>query len=706
MASKQKRTAKPAPSPAVASKRSLKDPSLYIHRELSVLAFNERVLAQASNPEIPLLERLRFLTITSTNLDELFEIRLAGLREQMEAGAAQRGADGLTPAEALGEVSRKAHKLVAEQYRVLNEELHPALREAGVAVLRRSEWSAPQKKWIKRYFESQVIPVLTPIALDPAHPFPRPLNKILNFMVTLEGRDAFGRSCELATVQVPRSLPRIIRLPGTVASYDHSFVLLSSIIHANMGALFPGMKVTGCHQFRITRDSDLWVDEEEVDDLLKALKGELPNRNYGEAIRVEVANTCPDEVAEFLLAQFKLQPHDLYRVGGSVNLHRLYALYNLVDLPELKYPVHLPSVTASHKRGANPFDVLRRRDILLHHPYQSLAPVIDLVRKAAQDPKVLAIKQTLYRTGSTSPFVEALIEAARAGKEVTAVVELKARFDEAANIDLATRLQQAGVTVVYGIVGFKTHAKMLLIVRREGQQIRRYVHLGTGNYHAETARAYTDIGLLTADRDIAEDVHTLFSQLTGFGRAKSLNKLIQAPFHLHRKVIERIEWEAKAAEAGKPARIIAKMNSLVDPDVIRALYKASQAGVRVELIVRGICCLRPGVPGISDNITVRSIVGRFLEHSRIWYFQHGSSPVLLASSADWMPRNFFSRVEIAFPILEPEIARRVLDECLLTPLADNTCAWLLQSDGTWLRSEPGDEPAINAQEALRFQHED
>lgn len=706
MPSKQKRNAQPTAPPQAAAKRSLKDPSLYIHRELSVLAFNERVLAQAANTEVPLLERLRFLTITSTNLDEFFEIRLAGLREQLEAGALQRGPDGLAPAEALKEIARKAHRLVLEQYRILNDELYPALRAENIAVLRRSEWTSAQKKWVKRYFEAQVAPVLTPIALDPAHPFPRPLNKILNFMVSLEGKDAFGRSCELATVQVPRSLPRIIRLPGTVASADHTFVLLTSVIHANMGALFPGMKVTGCHQFRITRDSDLWVDEEEVDDLLKALKGELPNRNYGEAIRVEVADTCPDDISEFLLQQFKLKPHDLYRVNGSVNLHRLHALYTLVDRPELKYPVHLPSVTASHKRGANPFDVLRRRDILLHHPYQSLAPVIDLVRKAAHDPKVLAIKQTLYRTGSSSPFVEALIDAARAGKEVTAVVELKARFDEAANIDLATRLQQAGVTVVYGIVGFKTHAKMLLIVRREGQQIRRYVHLGTGNYHAETARAYTDIGLLTADREIGEDVHTLFAQLTGFGRARALNKLVQAPFHLHKKVLERIEWETRAAEAGKPARIIAKMNSLVDPEVIRALYRASQAGVQIDLIVRGICCLRPGIPGVSENISVRSIVGRFLEHSRIWYFQHGTSPLLYASSADWMPRNFFSRVEVAFPISEPDTARRVLDECLLTPLADNTCAWLLQPDGTWLRPNPGDAAPINAQEALRFQHED
>jgi polyphosphate kinase len=466
------------------------------------------------------------------------------------------------------------------------------------------------------------------------------------------------------------------------------------------------MTITGCHEFRVTRDSDLWVDEEEVDDLLKALKGELPNRHYGDAVRLEVADTCPGEISDYLLDQFKLKADDLYRVDGPVNLYRLLALHRLVDRPDLKYPPHLPSVPAPFKRGSNPFDVLRRRDILLHLPYQSMAPVIELARAAAADPDVLAIKQTLYRTGASSPFVAALIDAARAGKEVTAVVELKARFDEAANIDLATRLQQAGVTVVYGVVSYKTHAKMLMIVRREAGQLRRYVHLGTGNYHAETARAYTDLGLLTSDRAIGEDVNTLFLQLTGIGRVKPLKKLIQAPFGLHKQVIARIDAEADAAARGKPARIIAKMNSLLDPEVIRALYRASQAGVEVDLIVRGICGLRAGVPGISDRIRVRSVVGRFLEHSRVWYFEHGGDPEVFASSADWMPRNFFSRVEVAFPIEDEDLRRRVVDECLMASLADNCESWLMNPDATWERQTPGDGQRLSVQAGLIDAYED
>jgi polyphosphate kinase len=687
----------PADDPAI----DLRSPEFYINRELSLLEFNRRVLAQAQDESLPLLERLRFLSICSTNLDEFFEIRVAGLKQQVAFGVHQTGPDGIRPAELLRRVSETAHALVTEQYRVLNEDLLPALEAEGIGLIRRGDWSSRQSRWIERYFRSQVLPVLTPMALDPVHPFPRVLNKGLNFIVSVEGKDAYGRDSGIAIVQVPRSLPRVIRLPEELARHPHDFVLLSSIIHAHVEDLFPGMKSAGCHQFRVTRNSDLWVDEEEVDNLMHALQGELPTRNFGAAVRLEVADTCSSEMAEYLLEQVDLDAADLYSVNGPVNLHRLAAIVEAVDeRVDLRFPEFVPGTPRHLQQAGDLFEAIQRGDLLLHHPYESFAPVIDLVRQASTDPNVLAIKQTLYRTDSGSPMVDALIAAARAGKEVTAVVELRARFDEAANIDLANRLQEVGANVVYGIVGYKTHAKMLMVVRREGSRLRRYCHLGTGNYHGKTARAYTDIGLITCSREIGEDVHRLFLQLTGLGKVKKLKHLLQSPFTLYKTLVDLIETETEKAEAGKPARIVAKMNSLSEPAMIRALYRASQAGVKIELIVRGICCLRPGVKGVSETISVRSIVGRFLEHHRIYRFGDGEHGRVLASSADWMSRNLFRRVEACFPIDDPDLSARVTNECLEASLADNTQAWLLQSEGTYRRTLPGKSKPRSVQQSL------
>ncbi len=682
-------------------KHDLEDPSLYLNRELSLLEFNRRVLAQAFDPELPLLERLRFLTICSRNLDEFFEIRVASLQQQVAYDLRQTGPDGLSPRETLARISETAHELVADQYRALNEVLLPALEEEGIRILKRADWNESQRGWVKRFFNAEVLPVLTPMALDPSHPFPRVINKGLSFVVSVEGKDAFGRSTQLAVLQVPRALPRLLRLPPTVAGTKHEFLLLSSVLHAHVESLFPGMKVTGCHQFRLTRNGDLWVDEEEVEDLLQALKGELRSRNYGEAVRLEVDQNCDEEIVQFLLRRVRLEADDLFRVDGPVNLNRLSAVYDLVDRPDLKFPPFVAGVDADLRHGSDVFAVLRKRDVLLHHPFESFAPVAELVQQAAVDPKVLAIKQTLYRTDANSPLVEGLIEAARNGKEVTAVVELRARFDEATNIDLATRLQDVGANVVYGIVGYKTHAKMLLIVRREGRALRRYVHLGTGNYHPGTARAYTDFGLMTADKTVGEDVHNVFLQLTGLGKVTRLKKLLQSPFTLHKVLLERMEAEIEAARRGEPARIVAKMNGLTEPDVIRALYRASQAGVRVELIVRGICCLRPGVPGVSDNVHVRSIIGRFLEHTRVFSFHAGGEDLTYLASADWMDRNLLRRVETCFPVEEAKLKAEVLRDGLETYLEDNCQAWILGPDGKYARARPGKNTPHAAQTDLR-----
>ena len=677
----------------------LKSPELYFNRELSLLQFQCRVLAQATDENVPLLERLRFLCISSTNLDEFFEIRVSGLMHRAALESSTGSADGLTPEQVLQKISEQAHQLVEEQYRVLNEILIPELAKQNIHFIKRDRWNQKQAAWIKRFFTNELLPVLSPLGLDPAHPFPRVLNKSLNFIVSLEGKDAFGRDSRIAIVQAPRSLRRLIRLPASLVKGD-AFVFLSSIIHTHVSDLFPGMNVTGCYQFRVTRDSDLFVDDEEVDDLMRAIKGELSSRRITDAVRLEVADNCTEEMADYLLQQFKLDNDSLYQVNGPVNLNRLMEIPELVDRPDLKYPPFTPGGPRRLRDAEDLFEVIRHGDIILHHPFEAFSPIISLIKQAAADPEVLAIKQTLYRTGAESPMVDALVNAAKAGKEVTVVVELRARFDEAANIALATRLQDAGAHVVYGVVGHKTHAKMLLIVRREGRRIRRYVHLGTGNYHAGTARVYTDYGLLTCDKDIGEDVHRLFLQLTGLGKATKLKKLIQSPFALHKRMVAMIDAETENAEAGKDARIIVKINSLVEPKIIQALYRASQAGVKIDLIIRGICCLRPGVPGISENIQVRSIVGRFLEHTRIFFFQNEGDPQVFCASADWMDRNFFRRVETCFPIEDEALKNRVIKEGLMMYLSDNILAWQLQADGSYKRIKQGNQKPRNTHNLL------
>jgi polyphosphate kinase len=680
----------------------LANPELYLNREFSLLEFNRRVLELALDETYPLLERLRLLCISSTNLDEFFEVRVGSLRQQVALSVHTPGPDGLTAQEQLAKISVTAHEIVAEQYRTLNEVLIPELAEKEIRFIRRNHWNDAQRHWVKEYFEEQLQPVLSPLGLDPAHPFPRILNKSLNFIVTLKGKDAFGRESRRAVVQAPRSLPRVVRLPREVAKGDNDFVFLSSILHAHVDELFQGMKVTGCYQFRLTRNSDLFVREEEIDDLLNALEGELPQRNYGEAVRLEIADNCPDDDARFLLAQFNLTGAELFQVHGLVNLNRLMAVHDLVDRPDLKFAPFVPSLPKYHGGGVSIFEAVRGQEVLLHHPYESFMPVIEFIRQAARDPAVLAIKQTLYRTGTGSQLVELLIEAAQAGKEVTVVIELRARFDEEANIELANRMQDAGVHITYGVVGYKTHAKLALVVRRDKDHITRYAHLGTGNYHAGTAKAYTDYGLLTADPVITEDVHRVFQQLTGLGKVSKLKNLLQAPFTLHTAIVERIERETAHAVAGKPALIAARMNSLIEPGVIRALYHASGAGVQIKLLVRGVCCLRPGVPGISENIEVRSVLGRFLEHSRVFYFGNDGQPELYLSSADWMPRNFFRRVEVAFPIKDSKLRDRVAEESLFSYMRDNTCAWILQKDGGYLRQSPapGEQPYSVQQDLL------
>jgi len=679
---------------------NLKLPELYINRELSLLEFNRRVVEQVKDTSIPLLERLRFLCIASTNLDEFFEIRVAGLKQQVKYGSVQAGADNLAPIDVLKRISETAHVLVGEQYRLLNEILIPELAREKIRILRRTHWKPKLARWVKRYFKRELLPVLSPIGLDPAHPFPRVLNKNLYFIVSLDGKDAFGRDSGFAIVQAPRSLPRVIHVPRESTSGLHDFILLSSIIHAHVDDLFPGMKATGCYQFRVTRNSDLFVDDEEVDDLLRALEGELPSRRFNDAVRLEVADNCTEVVSNFLLQQFKLNKEDLYQVNGPVNLNRLLEIHALVDRPDLVYPGFTPEIPPRLIKHTIIFESLHTGDILLHHPFQSFAPVVDFLRQAAADPNVLSIKQTLYRTGDDSAIVDALKDAARSGKEVTVVIELRARFDEEANIELASDLQEAGAHVVYGVVGYKTHAKMIMVVRREGRQLRRYVHLGTGNYHARTARLYTDYGLLTCDEAVGEDVNKLFHQLTGLGRASKLKKLLQSPFTLHKSILELIQKETKNARAGKEARIIAKINALVDPEIIRALYEASRAGVKIDLIIRGVCCLRPGIQGVSENIRVRSIVGRFLEHARVYYFYHNGEGLLLCSSADWMQRNFFYRVEVCFPIEEKRPHDVVLNLGLMNYLSDNTQAWLLQPDGSYKHAKPAGHKSRSAQQTL------
>ncbi|HUQ26471.1 MAG TPA: polyphosphate kinase 1 [Burkholderiales bacterium] len=671
--------------------RRIPTPAQFLNRELGLLAFNRRVLAQAADDSVPLLERLRFITIVSSNLDEFFEIRVAGLKETIKLGLADAGPDGRSASDVFAEVGREAHALVADQYQLLNQTVLPALAQQGIVFPKREEWNPAQRQWIRDYFFRELLPVLTPIGLDPAHPFPRVFNKSLNLAVELEGRDAFGRSSGAAIVQAPRALPRVIRLPQAIAGAEYAFVFLSSILHAHVGELFAGMNVLGCYQFRVTRNSDLFVDEEEIKNLHTALQGELLHRHFGDAVRLEVADNCSQHMVDFLLQQFGLQAEDLYRVEGPVNLYRLREVPDQVSRPDLKYPTFQPGLAPALDTD-DLFEVLKKQDVLLHHPFQSFLPVLDYIRTVAEDPNVIAIKQTVYRTGTDSELMQILVEAARKGKEVTVVVELMARFDEEANLNWAAKLEEVGAHVVYGVVGHKTHAKMALIVRREdapeGKVLRRYAHLATGNYHPATARLYTDFGLFTSNEETCADVAEIFKQLTGLGRAGKMKHVWQSPFTLHKRIIGAIREEARHASEGKPARIIAKMNALLEPQIIEELYAASAAGVKIDLIVRGVCGLKPGVPGLSDNIQVRSVVGRFLEHSRVFYFANGGADDVYLASADWMDRNFFRRIELCFPVLDPALKRRVIREGLQPYLDDNALAWVMNPDGGYERLKP------------------
>ena len=669
-------------------------------RELSLLAFNRRVLAQARDEGVPLLERLRFLCIVSSNLDEFFEVRMAWLKKESQLNPHMLLDNGTTPAETMAAAAAEAKKLIQEQYELFNKELVPALRQEGIFFYPRRQWTDQQRAWIESYFDRELLPILTPLGLDPAHPFPRLLNKSLNFVVSLSGKDAFGRASGMAVVQAPRILPRVVKLPEEL-SEGHGFVLLSSILHAYVHKLFPGMDVEGCYQFRLTRNSELTVDEEDLTNLRAAVQTELRERQYGDEVRLEVADNCPPHVAEFLLAQCNLSPNELYQVVGPVNLVRLMAVPDMVDRPDLKFAPFSPGLPKDVRKDQPMPEVLKQHDVLLHHPYQSIAPTVRFIQEAAADPDVVAIKMTIYRTGTHSDLARALIAAANAGKQVTVVVELMARFDEENNVNWARRLESAGAHVVYGVFGYKVHAKMALVIRREGGYLKRYAHLGTGNYHQGTSRIYTDFGLLTADEAITADVNAIFMEITGLGQPTRLNKLYQSPFTLSPMLLERIAAETAEARAGRPARIIAKMNSLIEPGIIRALYEASRAGVQIDLIVRGMCTLRPGVPGLSENIRVRSIIGRLLEHSRVFYFHSGGREELFIASADWMGRNFFRRIEICTPVENPAIKQRIMREALTLALADNRKAWLMQPDGSYVRAAAQEgEEGLDMQETL------
>ena len=674
-------------------------------RELSLLEFNRRVLAQAEDKNVPLLERLRFLCIVSSNLDEFFEVRMAWLKREDKLHPRRKLDNGKMPSETIADVTKAARSLIQHQYDLFNNVLQPELAQEGIFFYRRRNWTDTQKKWIEDYFDRELLPILTPIGLDPSHPFPRPLNKSLNFAVELEGTDAFGRPSGMAIVQAPRILPRVVPLPAELCEGGSGFVFLSSILHAHVGKLFPGMTVKGCHQFRLTRDSDLTVDEEDLKNLRAAIQNELHDREYGDGVRLEVADTCPSYIHDFLLSQFRLTAAELYQVKGPVNLVRLNAVPDLVDRPDLKFPPHTQGRLKALGKNGSIFKLIRRAPILLHHPYQSFDPVVHMIREAAADPAVLAVKMTIYRTGSNSELVRALMKAALAGKQVTVVVELMARFDEANNVNWAQQLENAGAHVVYGVFGYKVHAKMALVIRREDGVLKRYAHLGTGNYHQGTSRIYTDFGIITDDDQITADVNTLFMEITGLGKPGRLNKLYQSPFTLHKMIINRIRQETAHAKAGKPARITAKMNSLIEPSVIDALYQASTAGVQVDLIVRGMCTLRPGVKGLSENIRVRSIIGRQLEHSRIYCFHNNGADDTFISSADWMGRNFFRRIEVATPVTTPTLKKRVIHEGLTMALDDNTHAWLMQPDGSYIRATPAEgESEVDLQNDLWVLH--
>jgi polyphosphate kinase len=670
-------------------------PLTLLNRERAILQFNRRVLAQALRADVPLLERLRYITIVSSNLDEFFEVRVADIIE-----ATRLPASGVTRHD-LAEVAKAAHELIDEQYALFNDVVMPALQQAGIVVLNHADRNAAQRAWVARFFEQQVRPLLVPVSLDPSHPFPMVANKSLNFIARLGGRDAFGRENLIAIVKVPRVLARVIRLPAELCNGQQGFVLLTSVIRAHLASLFPGRTVESFSQFRVTRDSELEVDEDDVTNLRQAMRSGLTTRNFGQAIRLEVVNTCPPELYTLLLEQFGLPDVALYKVNGPVNLVRLNELIDQADANPLRFPPFEPQWPENQwPRGTSIFTQLRAHDILLHHPFESFEPVVQFLREAVHDPDVLAIKQTIYRTGTQSVLMDLLIEAARRGKEVLAVVELKARFDEEANINWAERLEAVGAQVVYGIVGLKTHAKLLLVTRREGGRLKRYVHLSTGNYNPRTARLYTDMGVLTSDPGLTADADAVFLQLASQTRVKTPNHLVTAPFVLHKRMVRHIHQVADASRAGRPARIVVKINALTDPGLIAALVEAGLAGAQIDLIVRGACMLPPGLPGRTPNIRVRSVVGRYLEHSRILYFRWGPAEddeVLYLSSADWMSRNMFRRIEVAWPVRDAVLRQRVIDEGLLPYLHDTLDAWLLDSEGRYRRVS---DSGVSAQCAL------
>jgi polyphosphate kinase len=663
-------------------------PEHFINRELSWLEFNQRVLDEALDPANPLLERLKFFTIVSSNLDEFFEVRVAGLKQEIESGQGERSDDGLTARETFQAIVSRVRRMVADQYECWRENLLPALAKHNIRTLEMDDLTAADLGWLEEYYLTKIRPVLTPLAIDPAHPFPQLLNKSLNLMVRLEmaPRDGNGPLHKhLAVVQCPAILPRLIQLPRDDARRD--YVFLSHLIGRFIADLFPGTKILGCWPFRVTRNSELYIDEEDSSNLLKAVEIELHNRRKGDAVRLEIDHNCPEQIQAALLKTFRLTEDDLYLINGPVNPTRLMMLYQGDHSPELRDPPFVAPVARALRGREDIFAAIRERDVLLHHPYENFNSVVEFLERAAQDENVFTIKITLYRTGGDPRIIGALMNAVNNGKQVTAVVELRARFDEANNIQWTRQLEENGVHVVYGLVGLKIHAKVALVVRSEGGQIRRYVHLATGNYNPTTARFYTDIGLLTCKPEFGEDATNLFNLLTGICQFQGMKKLIVAPFDLQARLLQLIEREIGHAQKGIPAKIIARMNSLVEPALIEALYRASQAGVKIDLIVRGICCLRPGFKGVSENITVRSIVDRFLEHSRIYYFENARQSEVFAGSADWMPRNLFRRIEVVFPIEDGNLRERVISEILAVTLADNVKARFLDADGTYRRAK-------------------
>ncbi|ABM33194.1 Polyphosphate kinase [Paracidovorax citrulli AAC00-1] len=671
----------------------------FLNRDHSILAFNERVFDWAARTDVPLLERLRYLCIVSSNLDEFFEVRAAPHITAAQSGET-KGPYTVASFEAL---SAKAHDLVARQYALYNESLMPAFAEQGIHIVSHGERSPEQRRWVRDYFEREVRPLLVPVGLDPAHPFPQVANKSLNFIVRLKGNDAFGRENEIAIVKVPRVLPRLVRLPVKVAPQGAQCVSLSSIVRAHLTELFPGRDVTEFSQFRVTRHSDLAVDEDDVRNLRTALRQGLQHRHYGQAVRLEVSASCSRFLSDFLQSQFALPDAALFRVHGPVNLVRLTQLVDLVNEPALLFPPWRAAWPRQVQAGAPLMEQIRRRDILVHQPFESFDSVLQFLREAVNDPQVLAIKQTIYRTGADSEMMELLREAVRRGKEVMAVVELKARFDEEANINWAEALESIGAQVVYGVVGLKTHGKMLLVTRREGKQLRRYGHLSTGNYNPRTARLYTDLSYFTADADTTADMDAVFNHLASQNKLPRLRRLVMAPFHLHRQLQEMIVAVGDAAARGEDARIVAKMNALTDEALMNALVAAGQKGARIDLIVRGACMLPAQREGVTDNIRVRSIIGRFLEHTRVFYFRAGDKEQLLLSSADWMNRNMLRRVELAWPVDDPELRQRIIDECLVAYLHDDKDAWTLQPDGSYARA-PHPVSGHGAQQALMLRY--